>query len=178
MAFYLGKYLIEDQDEIDSEDAGWCFPDRESDPLSQHLKETQNVEELRVLPTDMNLIPTEIQAGGDSWDNVVFVSTGDFYPDDSMATGGWYNVSGVLDLTGFYLDVPPPIGGWYNISAAIDLTGFYLEPVPPTGGWYNISGVIDLTGFYLIDTPDIGGWYNISGVIDLTGFYLLPEDDC
>ena len=64
MSFYVGKYLIS-SDVIDPKhdrDA-WAFP---SDP-KQHLSDTSNVEDLRILPTDMDVLPTQIQFGADEY---------------------------------------------------------------------------------------------------------------
>lgn len=63
MAFYIGKYLI-DQDTLEPLHTGaWSMPES---PL-EHMAETSNVEELHVLPTKMDLIPTQIQFGSCSW---------------------------------------------------------------------------------------------------------------
>ena len=64
MAFYIGKYLIQQEEIAPKHDRdAWAFPDEPK----QHMAETSNVEDLYINPEDMDLVPEQIQFGYASW---------------------------------------------------------------------------------------------------------------
>jgi len=98
--FYAGTWFIP-QYPIPTQQE-WLLP---LDGDHQHLKETQNVEELEVNPEDMDELPQDIQAGGNQWVTFSF-STADFY-----VVQGFNSVS--VRPGGFYLQDVPGLGGFY-----------------------------------------------------------------
>lgn len=99
--FYAGKWLVEAIPILDRLD--WCFPDSDTESADQHMRETQNVEELNILPEEMDLLPEEIQDGCEAWTQITFSTDDAFYKEAAPDLGGWYNVAAVLDTEGFYL---------------------------------------------------------------------------
>lgn len=64
MAFYVGKYLIQQEEIAPKHDRdAWAFP---AIP-KQHMAETSNVEDLYINPEDMDLVPEQIQFGFAAW---------------------------------------------------------------------------------------------------------------
>jgi hypothetical protein len=94
--FYLGKWFVTEFNDPSQQD--WCLP-----PSLEHSRETSNVEELRIPPEDLELFPEEVQAGACQWVNFVAPGLGGFYVTGPPERGGFYTITGILDLTGFYL---------------------------------------------------------------------------
>lgn len=97
-AFYLTGWFVESYSNPSQYE--WLLP---LDGDNQHLKDTSNIEELNVLPEDMDELPQDIQAGIDQW--ITFVSS----------------------EVEFYLGVVPGIGGFYVESPGN--VGFYILPI-------------------------------------------------
>lgn len=98
--FYLTGWFVESYSNPSQSE--WLLP---LDGDNQHLKDTSNIEELNVLPEDMDELPQDIQAGLDQWIT--------FSPVE----------------TAFSLDTSPGIGGFYTESPGN--VGFYVQPIGP-----------------------------------------------
>jgi len=87
MSFYVGKYLI-DGDTLEPGHTGaWFMPTAPQ----QHMAETSNVEELQILPTDMDSIPTQIQFGACTWtDDEGFTADHDVYDTFYVRSEAFY----------------------------------------------------------------------------------------
>lgn len=98
--FYVGTWFVQSFPIPIQQD--WLLP---LDGDHQHLKDTQNVEELRVNPEDMDELPQDIQAGADEW--ITFSS-----PDGEFYMQGFPSSE-------FYSTTAPGIGGFYLVGIGI-----------------------------------------------------------
>jgi len=146
----------------------WFFPS-----ALGHVEETSNVEELRIRPEDIDILPEEIQSCSEIDYSIQFAKkpTADqFYPP---VQGSFYIPGGTIDLEGFY-----------HIIGNLAIDAQFYPPVG--GGFYNLGGIIDTEGFYLVIGESIidaqfyppvrGGFYNFGGIIDTEGFYLVLKE--
>jgi len=76
MGFYLGKWFVDDDPNGEGE---WCLPT----DYQQHVRETQNPSELRISPEDLEVTPSQVQIGCESWTQINFVSNS---PDWKVTT--------------------------------------------------------------------------------------------
>ena len=169
MPFYVGKYLI-DGDVIDPLHTGaWFMPEAPK----QHMAETSNVEELQVLPTDMNVLPTQIQFGACSWtDDEGFTADSDAF--DTFYVGG----------VGFYVRGFAPGDALYD-TFYVGGTGFYVRGFTPADALY-ATFYVGGTGFYvrgfaagdaLYDTFYVGGTgFYVQSFTPVDFFYPIAED--
>ncbi len=161
MSFYVGKYLI-DGDTLEPGHTGaWFMPEAPT----QHMAETSNVEELQILPTDMNVVPTQIQFGACTW-----TDDDGFAPDheafDTFYVGG----------TGFYVRGFAPGTGHYD-TFYVGGTGFYVRGFSPAGGHY-ATFYLGGTEFYVRGFSAGDALYN-TFYLGGTGFYVqgfTPQD--
>ena len=135
MSFYAGKYLI-DGDTLEPMHTGaWFMPKAPK----QHMAETSNVEELQVLPTDMNLVPTQIQFGACTWtDDEGFSADHDAFGTFYVGGTGFYvrQFDGIDFFTEFYVtsdsftEFYSPVSSFYTRSfTPVDFfTEFYAAP--------------------------------------------------
>lgn len=166
MAFYVGCYLI-DQDALEPLHTGaWFMPDAPT----QHMAETSNVEELQVLPTDMDSIPTQIQFGACAWTDDDGSALSDGFTSMFYQTGSFYtrSFSGTDLFTEFYIgqvgftEFYSPISSFYTISfSPVDFfTEFYTAPD-------------SFTEFY----SPVSSFY-IQNFAPVDFFYSAAEEDC
>ena len=129
MAFYVGCYLI-DQDVLEPRHTAWFMPD----DATQHMAETSNVEELQILPTDMDSIPTQIQFGACTWtDDEGFTADDpykEFYPNPQA-----FYVRGFSAGTGYYQTFYPNPQAFY-VRNWTSGTGYYDAFYPDPGAFY------------------------------------------
>jgi len=154
MSFYAGKYLI-DGDTLEPLHTGaWFMPEAPK----QHMAETSNVEELQVLPTDMDLVPTQIQFGACTW------TDDEGFSPDHDAFGTFYVRGEAFYVRGF------SAGDALYDTFYVGGTGFYVRSFTPATDIYD-TFYVGGTGFYvrgfsagdaLYDTFYVGG----------TGFYV------
>jgi hypothetical protein len=139
MSFYVGCYLI-DQDVLEPLHTGaWCMPD---DPF-QHMAETSNVEDLKILPTDMDSIPTQIQYGCTLWseqEGLTPNAYSEFYPNPgafyvrSWTSGtGYYGVF-YPNAQAFYVRSWTSGTGYYDAFYP-NAQSFYVRPFTATDPW-------------------------------------------
>ena len=147
MAFYVGKYLI-DGDTIEPLHTGaWFMPDAPK----QHMAETSNVEELQVLPTDMDSIPTQIQFGACAWtDDEGFSADHDAFDTFYVADQKFY-------LRGF------SVGTGHYDTFYVGGTGFYVRSFSAGTGHYDT--------FYVRDAA-----FYVQGFSPVDFFYPIAED--
>jgi hypothetical protein len=160
MAFYLGKYLVEEI-EVDREE--WFFSQ------VQHMEETSNPEELRALPEDFDTRPERVQHGSAQWERILYDLLDGFYPT-------------VVPESEFYEIVFYAVSQFYTISE--DTDQFYHFAYTPVDLFYPIAGDVDL--FYPIQfsTADLfyptvtptSDFYTISTVWQGDFFYIVPEE--
>ena len=169
MAFYVGKYLI-DGDTLEPGHTGaWFMPEAPT----QHMAETSNVEELQVLPTDMDLIPTQIQFGACSWTD----------DEGFTADHGAFDTFYVRDQK-FYVRGFTPGTGHYD-TFYVRGEHFYVQGFSPGTGHYDtfyvrgehfyVQGFSPGTGHY--DTFYVRGeHFYVQGFAPQDFFYAIAED--
>ena len=167
MSFYVGKYLIAGDTLEPGHTGAWFMP---SAP-KQHMAETSNVEELQVLPTDMNVLPTQIQFGACSWtDDEGFTADSDAF-DTFYVRGEAFYVRGFTPGTGhydtFYVGGPgfyvrgfTPGTGHYD-TFYVGGTGFYVRGFTPGTGHYD-TFYVGGTGFYVQSFTPVDFFYPIA----------------
>ena len=169
MSFYVGKYLL-DQDSLEPLHTGaWFMPESPK----QHMAETSNVEELQVLPTDMNVIPTQIQFGACTW------TDDEGFTADSDAYGTFYTNAGAFYVRGF------SAGDALYDTFYVGGTGFYVRGFAPADELYD-TFYVGGTGFYvrgfspatqLYDTFYVGGTgFYVRSFTPFDFFYPIAED--
>lgn len=163
--FYLRGWFV--QPFNNPSQSEWLLP---LDGDNQHLKDTSNVEELNVLPGDMDELPQDIQAGIDQW--ITFAPGSVTFSLDSVPGLGGFYQSGYAADSGFYgVGAVPGLGGFYQPGYAAD-SGFYgIGPIPGLGGFY-LPGYAADSGFYMLEVFGLGGFYLQSP--GNVGFYLIP----
>ena len=169
MAFYIGKYLIQQEEIAPKHDRdAWAFPDAPK----QHMGETSNVEELLVDPEDMDVLPTQIQFGFAEW-------TSDDDPSSAPAFVQFYVRDEAFYLRGFVKGTEL-YGEFYVRDEA-----FYLRGFSPATDLYNEFYVRD-EAFYLRGFVKGSNLYNefyvreenfyIRSFSPVDFFYLIAED--
>ena len=169
MSFYLGKYLL-DQESLDPLHTGaWFMPDKPT----QHMAETSNVEELQVLPTDMDSIPTQIQFGACSWTDE---DEGDIadgaYQEFYTSAGAFYvrSFSAGSDLYGtFYTNA-----GAFYVRSFTAGEGIYGTFYTNTGAFY-VRSFSEGRNLYGTFYTNAGAFY-VQGFAPVDFFYPIAED--
>ena len=138
MAFYVGCYTILADSLEPSHDHGpWALPDEPA----QHMSDTNNVEELFLDVTDMNVLPTQIQFGSGEWTN-----DAGFDSDDTFTA--FYIKDEAFYVRGFSARD-------YFTPAFYPATGFYVRSFSPTDTWtpsFYPRGAFYVRGFTGRDT--------------------------
>jgi len=172
MAFYVGKYII-DQDSLEPRHTGvWTMPDAPT----QHMAETSNVEELHVLPTDMDSVPTQIQFGACTWsDDEGFAPDHDafdqFYVTDekfyvrNFAAGESLYSQFYVRGEAFY------VRSWTSGSALYD-TFYVREENFYVRGWTSAS---DLYSQFYVKTQE---FFYVQNWTPVDFFYPFSVEDC
>jgi hypothetical protein len=129
------------------------------------MAETSNVEDLNILPTEMDSIPTQIQYGCTLWSETDFTADDpykQFYPNPQA-----FYVRGFAAGTGYYQQFYPNPGAFYvrGFSAG---TGYYQQFYPNPGAFY-VRSWTSGTGYYDQFYPNAGAFY-------VRGFSPTPEN--
>ena len=174
MSFYVGKYLIS-SDVIDPKhdrDA-WAFP---SDP-KQHMSDTSNVEDLRILPTDMDVLPTQIQFGADEYTD-----------DEGFSTDRTYREFYVKTQEPFYVRSVTAGSELYSQFYVKTQESFYVRSFTPSVSLYKefyvrqeafyvrgfTAGSELYTQFYVKTQEN----FYVRSFTPWSGFYVQAEEDC
>ena len=170
MAFYVGCYLI-DQDTLYPLHTGaWQMPEAPT----QHMAETSNVEELHIVPTRMDSIPTQIQYGCTLWTddegftadydyNTFYVKNEAFYVRGFSASTGNYSEFYVRDEA-FY------VRGWSSGDALYD-TFYVRDEAFYVRGWTSGDALYDT--FYVRDEE-----FYVRGFTPVDFFYTTAWSNC
>ena len=169
MSFYLGKYLL-DQESLDPLHTGaWFMPDKPT----QHMAETSNVEELQVLPTDMDSVPTQIQFGACSWTDDDGSSLDDQFISMFYQTGNFYTRS----FTGTDLWTPMfyQTGNFYTRS--FTGTDLWTPMFYQTGNFYvkAFTAGSDLYSQFYVKTQES---FYVRSWTPVNFFYSIDVEDC
>jgi len=151
MAFYVGCYLISEDSLSPKHDReNWAFPADDA----QHIGDTSNVEELLVLPTAMDVLPTQIQFG-----SIQYTDDEGFVPDHE-AFDQFYVASELFYIRSFTKG-----------------SNLYTEFYPKTQEMFYIRSFTKGSNLYTEFYPGVSNFYTRS----FTGvdfFYSIPEDIC
>ena len=165
MAFYVGCYLI-DQDVLEPMHTNvWDFP---ADHF-QHMAETSNVEDLKILPTEMDQIPTQIQYGCTLWaeqEGLTPDEYSEFYPNP-----GAFYVRGFSAGTGYYQGFYPNAQAFY-VRSWTSGTGYYDTFYPNAGAFY-VRSWSSGSGYYQGFYPNAQAFYvrNFTAIDPWNTFY-------
>ena len=164
MPFYVGKWLQDDDPRFDP--GNWALPK----PNAQHIKETANVEDLRVFPEDMAVVPEQIQFGHAQWtdDDSVESVWGFFY----APTINFY-VRSFTPAVGIYKGFYSPLPDFYvrSFTPAVDIYRHFYAPLP---NFYvrSFTPAVDIYRHFYAPEPD----FYIRSFTPRDFFYLLPDD--
>lgn len=170
MAFYIGKYLIQQEEIAPKHDRdAWAFP---AVP-KQHMAETSNVEDLYINPEDMDLVPEQIQFGYASW------TDDEGFSPDSAAFDQFY----VRDEK-FYVRSFTPGTELYN-EFYVREEAFYVRSFTPASELYN-EFYVRQEAFYVRGFSPASELYKefyvrqeafyVRGFTPVDWFYAIPED--
>ena len=170
MAFYIGKYLIQQEEIAPKHDRdAWAFP---AVP-KQHMAETSNVEDLYINPEDMDLVPEQIQFGYAAWtDDEGFAPDPAGYDQFYIRSEAFY-VRGFTPATDLYSQFYVRSEAFYvrGFTPATELysefymraEAFYVRGFAPAAELYKEFYVRDEAFYVRSFTPT--DW-----------FYAIPED--
>ncbi len=152
MAFYLGKYLIQQEEIAPKHDRdAWAFPD----VPKQHMAETSNVEDLYINPEDMDLVPEQIQFGYASW------TDDEGFSPDPAGYAQFYVRSEAFYVRGF-----TPATDLYSQFYVKTQESFYVRGFTAGSELYTQFYVKTQESFY------------VRGFTPWSGFYVQAEEDC
>ncbi len=170
MAFYLGKYLIQQEEIAPKHDRdAWAFPDAPK----QHMAETSNVEDLYVNPEDMDLVPEQIQFGYASWtdDDEIASDPSDF--SQFYVRSEAFYVRGFTPATDLYSQFYVRAEAFY-VRGFTPATELYSEFYMRAEAFY-VRGFTPATQlysqFYVRDEA-----FYVRGFTPTDWFYAIPED--
>lgn len=170
MAFYIGKYLIQQEEIAPKHDRdAWAFP---AVP-KQHMAETSNVEDLYINPEDMDLVPEQIQFGYAAWtDDEGFSPDPAGYAQFYIRSEAFY-VRGFTPATDLY--------GQFYVKAE----AFYVRGFTPATELYNefymrseffyVRGFAPATDLYSQFYVKDEAFY-VRSFTPTDWFYAIPED--
>jgi hypothetical protein len=161
MAFYVGCYqILADSLEPAHNDGPWALPDAPA----QHMADTSNVEELFLNVTDMDVLPSQIQFGQDTWTDdegfspdhgafdQFYIRDEAFYVRGFTATNGYTQT--FYPAGGFYVRGFSPTDTW--TPSFYPRGGFYVRGFAPTDFWTPMfyTGA----GFYVRNFTPTDSW--------------------
>lgn len=172
MSFYVGCYLITEDTLSPKHDRdSWAFPADED----QHIKDTSNVEDLYVFPSDMDVIPTQIQFGADEYtDDEGFIPLHDAFTQFYVRDEKFY-VRGFTAGTELYSEFYIRAEQFY-VRGFVAGTELYNEFYVRDEGFYVrgfTAGSELYTTFYVRDEN-----FYVRSFTPWSGFYVQSEDDC
>ena len=131
MAFYVGCYqILADSLEPKHDHGPWALPENQD----QHMADTSNVEELFLDVTDMDVLPTQIQFGADTWTNDEGFTPDHGAFDQFYVRGEAFYVKGFVGTDYFTNSFYTPTPSWYVRGfAGVD---FFTASFYPAGGFY------------------------------------------
>ncbi len=175
MAFYVGCYLISgDTIDLKHDSFSWAFP-ADSD---QHMADTSNVEELLIFPSDMDVLPQQIQFGSETYtDDEGFVpdhgAFAQFYVrDENFYVRGF--TAGTELYTQFYVKTQEQFYVRGFTPASELYTQFYVK----TQEQFYVRGFTagsDLYTQFYVKTQE---QFYVRGFTATDFFYSIAEDDC
>lgn len=175
MAFYVGCYLISEDTLSPKHDrTGWAFPDDED----QHMADTSNVEELHVLPTEMDILPTQIQFGACEYTDDEGFTPDYTYRQFYVKTQEPFYVRGFTKGTELYSQFYVKTQENFYVRGFTKGTELYSQFYVKTQenfyvrGW--TSGSELYTQFYVKTQEN----FYVRGFAPWSGFYVQAEDDC
>lgn len=129
MAFYVGCYqILADSLEPAHDHGPWALPDAPA----QHMSDTSNVEELFLDVTDMNVLPTQIQFGADTWTDDEGFNSDDTFTPMFYQTGNWY----VRGFAGADYFTPMFYQTGFFYTRGFSPTDYWATTFYPAGGFY------------------------------------------
>ena len=170
MAFYIGKYLIQQEEIAPKHDRdAWAFPDEPK----QHLTDTSNVEELLIDPEDMDVLPSQIQIGFAAW------TDDEGFTPDHAAFDQFY----VRDEA-FYIRSFTPGTELYG-EFYVRQEAFYVRGFTPAAALYG-EFYVRQEAFYVRGFTPASALYNefyvrqeafyVRSFTPVDWFYAIPED--
>jgi hypothetical protein len=136
----------------------------------QHMAETSNVEDLKILPTEMDQIPTQIQYGSTLWTDNEGVTADDAYQQFYPNPGAFYLRSWTSG-TGYYATFYPNAQAFY-VRGFEARDGYYQQFYPNAQAFYLRSFTAG-TGYYSEFYPNAQAFYvrNFTAIDPWNTFY-------